>query len=811
MKRRNVSAVQLSADEVDANPAIFKEIRDGRYQLVYTPPEMLLKDGARFTKEVLHAKDSLFVKSLICIAVDEAHVAWSWRLFRPEYNQLAVMRSDHPKVPFLILSATLALNMLGFLHVQLNLRNKTRIYRLSIDRKNITQMVSPIRTPDFTALDWFLGTNVVVPLDIPKTMIFVDDINQGQSLVEYLRFRLPDNLKVRDRELDIIRPYNASLSWETRVVNLDVFKHGSARVLVCTDAAGMGVDIPDIEVVIQWKISKHLSLASLVQRIGRAGRDERVKAVAITMVEDNLFLPKGIVNTDSSLADLTCPVSRDTEDKTKAIIGELYFRNPDTGKRSRGASTPYADLDPALVWLINTTGCRSRLIMANFVDRDAFNGERASHCCDNCAYASANPAPKEHPRLKTPQFGRCGIDMRVSKCFDDTEEAFHQEVEAIRLSKRNAMGPPRAQNKTSAIQTDRCLRALDKWAMNMWPHNRKHHINFPPVWRLQIAKHATQIRSVADLYHRLGSDVSPIRSSLLGFEDIIVNLVIAAVDADDETEPDRQSLALDGMSSPILLTPSPPQTSRTRGTAVFSTTALENVTGMVTSSSSVQPRLSGGHPIISAPLRNARSFSSFSEFVEAEFTGTVMSSNPTFPPSLASSHLVQSNAEFTGSSIAEPLYAPVNTIPGTAAAPSSSLPWAISSRSTSPNRVSDNTGFIGAALPSTSGFYTGARSEDIAYPLQNLSFGSFGTTATEFTGTATSDEAVQTAPSAATRNKRQKKTIEEKVQGARDSRENRKMNVITASLVRSEASHGKGNDAKGKGGKGNGRQRQPKK
>lgn len=796
MKRKKISAVQLSADEVDANPAIFKEIRDGRYQLVYTPPEMILKDGARFTKEVLRAKDSSFVKRLMCIAIDEAHVAWSWRLFRPEYNELAVMRFDHPKVPFLILSATLALNMLGYLHVQLNLRNKTRIYRISIDRKNITQIVSPIRTPDFTALDWFLGINVTVPLDIPKTMIFVDDINEGEYIVEYLRFRLPNNLKVRGRASDIIRPYNASLSWDTRAVNLEVFKRGSARVLVCTDAAGMGVDIPDIEVVIQWKISKHLSLASLVQRIGRAGRDDRVKAVAVTMAEERYFLPKGIVDTESSLAELTCPVSGETEEKTKAIIGGLYVRDPDTGKRSRGASTPYANLDPALVWLINTTGCRSRLIMANFVDRDAFNGERASHCCDNCVYASANPAPSGCNKLKTPDFERCGINMKVSKCFDDTEDAFRQEID--NLSRRNAMGPPRAQNRTSAVQTQRCLHALNEWATNTWPHSRKHHLTFPPVWRQKIARHALQIRSVSDLYHKLGNDVSSVRSSLLGLEDTIVSLVVAAVDADDESESERQSSALDGMSSPILLTPSPPRNADTRATVASTTTALGNVTNMVNSSSSVHPEPPGGCSGVTASLRNTRSFSSFSESA-GDFTGTAFSSTPTFPPALSSSRPVQGSAEFTGSAIVEPLHACDNADLGGAAALGFSRPHtgadftgAASPYTVSPRQVRDNARFTGTAFSSTSAFHMGAGNENTASPHHTLSFGSLRATAAEFTGTATSDEDTQTAASATTKNKRQKKTVEEKVQSSRDAKESRKMNVITDSVVHPEAKDGKG-------------------
>lgn len=85
--------------------------------------------------------------------------------------------------------------------------------------------------------------------------------------------------------------YFASLTWDTRVENLAAVK-GATRILVRTDAAGMGVDIPDIQVIIQWKTARHLSLAGLVQRIGRAGRDDPVDAIAITMIEERYFFPK---------------------------------------------------------------------------------------------------------------------------------------------------------------------------------------------------------------------------------------------------------------------------------------------------------------------------------------------------------------------------------------------------------------------------------------------------------------------------------------------------------------------------------------
>lgn len=66
--------------------------------------------------------------------------------------------------------------------------------------------------------------------------------------------------------------------------------NGDTRILICTDAAGMGINIPDIKRVIQWKIFDLLTLATLVQRIGRAGRDTGILAVTVVFVEKRHIL-----------------------------------------------------------------------------------------------------------------------------------------------------------------------------------------------------------------------------------------------------------------------------------------------------------------------------------------------------------------------------------------------------------------------------------------------------------------------------------------------------------------------------------------
>lgn len=67
----------------------------------------------------------------------------------------------------------------------------------------------------------------------------------------------------------VIRSFHASLEASTRVDFLGGFRRGDTRIMICTDAAGMRVDIPDVQVVIQWKLAEHFTLAGLWQCMGR--------------------------------------------------------------------------------------------------------------------------------------------------------------------------------------------------------------------------------------------------------------------------------------------------------------------------------------------------------------------------------------------------------------------------------------------------------------------------------------------------------------------------------------------------------------
>lgn len=93
-------------------------------------------------------------------------------------------------------------------------------------------------------------------------MIFVDSIEKGIALEKYLQSLLPNNLK--DKGEKIIVSFSSILETKTKTDCLEDFLNGNTKILICIDAVGIRVDIPDIRRVIQWTIVKHSTLATIL-------------------------------------------------------------------------------------------------------------------------------------------------------------------------------------------------------------------------------------------------------------------------------------------------------------------------------------------------------------------------------------------------------------------------------------------------------------------------------------------------------------------------------------------------------------------
>jgi len=137
-------------------------------------------------------------------------------------------------------------------------------FNISIRRDNINIIVSKVDgcgiDPLFERIPELHGLRSHEK--IPKTLIFHDCIDSGIDIVNQLIARMPP--MVGDIPSDIIvTSYYGSLDAKAKSKVLHNLMKGDTRIVVCTDAFGLGIDIPDIEVVIQWHVDEKLVASTL--------------------------------------------------------------------------------------------------------------------------------------------------------------------------------------------------------------------------------------------------------------------------------------------------------------------------------------------------------------------------------------------------------------------------------------------------------------------------------------------------------------------------------------------------------------------
>ncbi|KAI5999683.1 P-loop containing nucleoside triphosphate hydrolase protein [Pisolithus albus] len=225
--KAGIRAISISSET--AIPSNFHDISAFKYQVIVISPEQIMKLDVGF-KRLL--KSPLFIQRIISIIIDEAHCLTDWGEFRPEYRELGRLRYVVPwSVPLLVTSATIMAS---------TLRDITHLLHMSPSRTVIIR-----RFADLTFLIP-AGFKVGDPPP-PKFLIFFNDIPDSINAACVLRRHLPHELKEK------IWWFNADMSTQYKEAELENLISGETWGLCTTTSFGMGMDVPDILLVIQWR------------------------------------------------------------------------------------------------------------------------------------------------------------------------------------------------------------------------------------------------------------------------------------------------------------------------------------------------------------------------------------------------------------------------------------------------------------------------------------------------------------------------------------------------------------------------------
>ncbi|WP_233884948.1 RecQ family ATP-dependent DNA helicase [Tenacibaculum piscium] len=246
-----------SGSSQDAIITLFDNIRFGHIKFLYISPERLQSRFIQDKIKQLHVN---------LIAIDEAHCISEWgHDFRPSYQKIALLKELQPNVPFIALTATATQKVLEDIVLSLTL-DKPQIFKKSFYRKNLAYQIFDTQDTLHQLKQIFIKTKA-------PAIVYANSRARTKNISAYLN---ANGFKSSF--------YHAGLSVLDKQRAFDNWMTEKTPIIVATNAFGMGIDKPNVKVVVH--VNLPASIENYIQEAGRGGRDGN-KAFSVVLTNKN--------------------------------------------------------------------------------------------------------------------------------------------------------------------------------------------------------------------------------------------------------------------------------------------------------------------------------------------------------------------------------------------------------------------------------------------------------------------------------------------------------------------------------------------